>query len=71
MAVNIDNIQPYTKRSKRSEEDYILKKITFPNKVNYDYDKTFSQSLFALSNITDVSDFQSINVRGTVLKKID
>ena len=73
IAVSIDNVQETIGRRRASEEEYTIRKksrIT-PQIVSYQYDTSFSQMFFSISEIEKISDFQPISVKAKILQKSD
>ena len=70
MSVSIDNLQLSTKRSRGTEEEYIIKKKSrvMPDKVDYIHDKEFSQTSYEVSAVTNISDFQTITTKSKVIE---
>lgn len=67
--VKIDNVQASVARRRASEEEYTVKKksrIT-PCTASFPCNDAFSQTTFPIADISQISDFQAINVNAKVL----
>jgi len=67
--VSFDNVQQTVGRRRALEEEYTIRKKSrvTPHIVDYEYDPAFSQMHFSISEIDDISDFQSISVKAKVM----
>lgn len=68
---SFDNVQQTVGRRQTLEEEYTCtirkKSRVIPHIVDYEYDPTFSKMHFSISEIDDISDFQSISVKAKVM----